>query len=475
MKLSNRDYLWSYIGVFLSLSANIIMVPFIMYYLDGDHYGLWGVFQSLVGITVLFDFGFSTTFGRNINYCWNGAERLEKTGAVYSTSKEPNFYLMKKTMAACQRVFLIISGCTLLLLLTVGTLYIRHISAAINPSESITAWTIYAVAIFMNLYFGYYNAFLRGVGAIEQVNKAMVYARIAQIGLTIVLLMSGLGLIGTGIAYLAYGTLFRVIGKREFYNYKGIGKGLKSITVKIPGAEIKDTFITVWYNAWRDGIVSLANYLAGQASTIIVSLYMPLTQTGAYSLGIQITTAIAQIAGAMYRSNQPILQSAYINNDKEGQRRTMSLIIVSFSILDISGLLFATLIGLPLLRLIRPETVVAPLTLLGLGIYQFVLYFRNCYASYFSCTNRLPYVKAFLISSITGVALSMLTLGVLNMGIWGIIVAQLISQGAYNAWYWTLKAHQEMELSFHDTVYLGFDEIKKVVRSIFRKLNKNRA
>ena len=38
VRLSNRDYLWSYIGVFLSLFANIIMVTFIMYYIDGDNY-----------------------------------------------------------------------------------------------------------------------------------------------------------------------------------------------------------------------------------------------------------------------------------------------------------------------------------------------------------------------------------------------------------------------------------------------------
>ena len=439
-----------------------------MYYLDGNHYGLWGVFQSLVGITVLFDFGFSVTFGRNINYCWNGAKKLERTGVVFSTSKTPNFYLMKKTMSACQKIFLIISALALFLLLTIGTRYIHGISQAIDPVESITAWIIYAIAIFLNLYFGYYNAFLRGVGAITLVNKAMVYARIAQILLTIVLLMMGFGLIGTAIAYLLYGLLFRIIGKKGFYSYKGIGTGLKSITVNIPNTEIKDVLITVWYNAWRDGIVSLANYLAGQASTILVSLYMPLTQTGMYSLGIQITTAISQIAGTMYRSNQPVLQSAYISNDKDGLRRSMSLIIFSYSIFYLMGLILAILIGIPLLRLIRPESVMASTVLLGLGVYQFILHLRNCYVSYFSCTNRLPYVKAFLLSSVFGVVLSILTLKVLNWGVWGIIVSLLTSQGIYNAWYWMMKVHKEINLSAKETILLGLDEIMKIVRRMVK-------
>jgi O-antigen/teichoic acid export membrane protein len=466
MKLSNKDYLWSYIGVFLSLFANIIMVPFIMYFLDGDNYGLWGVFQSLAGITVLFDFGFTTTFGRNINYCWNGAEKLEKTGVVFSNASEPNFYLMKKTMTACQRVFLILSSTALFLMVTLGSLYISYISRELNTSEPLIAWLIYAVAIFLNLYFGYYGSFLRGVGAISDFNKSIVFSKLAQIISTIILLWCGFGLIGTGVAYLTYGTLYRLIAKHRFYRFRGIGEGLKKVTAKIPAAEVKDMFLTVWYNAWREGLVSLSNYLSNQACTIIVSLYMPLTQTGAYSLGVQICNAVAHVAATMYSSNQPVLQSAYINNDKEAQKRTMSLIVFSFAALDIIGMLFVTTVGLPLLKLIRPETVVAPAVLLALGLYHFILNLRNCYTSYFSCTNRIPYVKAFLTSSITCIVLALIAMGALKMGMWGIIAAQLISQLMYNAWAWAVKAHKEMQLSASMTVRLGYEEMMKVVMSL---------
>lgn len=475
VKLSNRDYLWSYIGVILSLGSNLLMVPFIMYYLDGDHYGLWGVYQSLAGITVLFDFGFTTTFSRNINYCWNGAERLEKTEGVFSKSNEPNYYLMKKTMTACQWIFLIISGVALLLMATVGTAYVRHISASLGTYEPVIAWIICAVAIFLNLYYGYYGAFLRGVGAIQDVNKAMVYARLTQLIATIGFLVIGFGLIGTSIAYLLYGALFRFIAKCKFYSYRGIGDGLKNISAKFSLIEFKEIFLTVWYNAWREGLVSLSTYLAGQASTIIVSLYMPLTQTGAYSLGMQISMAVAQIAMSMYRSNQPVLQSAYINNDKDAQRRTMSLIVVSFVSMHIIGMILITVFGLPLLRFIRPETVVGAPVLIGLGFYQLILNFRNCYGSYFSCTNRIPYVTAYIISAIVGVVLSFVAMGEFNLGMWGIIGAQIISQGIYNGWIWTYRAHKEMELSAGEMINLGYDEIMKIVRSIMWKFRRENA
>lgn len=471
--LSKKDYIWSYIGVFLSLFGSIILTPFVVYFLDSEIYGLWGVFQSLAGITVLFDFGFTTTFSRNINYCWNGAESLEKNSVRYSTTQEPNFHLMKKAMQACRWVFLLISATALLIFVTAGTGYIAYISAHLNVFEVITAWLIYAFAIFLNLYFGYYSAFLRGVGAISYVNKALVFSRLVHILLTIILLACGFGIVGTSIAYLAYGTLFRQLGKKYFLNYKGIGKNLALIRTQIPFAEVKEMFLIVWHNAWREGLVSLANYLSNSACTVICSMFLTLTETGAFSLGVHLATAVAQVAAAMYTANQPVLQSAYINKNSEKVKRTMALIVVSFTVLDVLGMAAVVIVGLPILRLIRPETVVGAGAMIGIGIYQFMLKFRNCYTSYFSCTNRILYVKAFVVSSVLCVIFSVVTLGILDLGLAGIIGAQIMSQAIYNAWAWPLKAHKEMQLSVKDTIKLGMEEFIGVLLGFVNKRIKN--
>ena len=153
----------------------------------------------------------------------------------------------------------------------------------------------------------------------------------------------------------------------------------------------------------------------------------------------------------------------------------MSLIVFSFASMDILGLLLVSFIGLPLLRLIRPETVVTTAVMLSLGLYQFIINFRNCYTSYFSCTNRIPYVKAFLISSLACVGLALLAMGPLKMGMWGIIAAQLISQCAYNAWAWTLKAHKELELTAKELVITGFNEMMSIFKGFLHKKEKRNA
>ena len=471
VKLNNKDYIWSYIGVFMSVGASAIMLPFILYFLDEDMYGLWSVFQSIAAITALFDFGFSTTFARNINYCWCGAAELKKTGAVFAESDKPNFPLMKKAMTACRYVFLLLSSVALLCMAGPGTMYIHYISREISGWEPLIAWGFYAIAVFFNLYYGYFNSFLRGVGAISDANRVTVVSKLAQIVLTVVLLACGFGIIGTGVAYLAYGFLYRILSKRAFLRFHGIGKGLDAVAEKIPRSEIKEMFLVVWHNASKEGIVTLSNYLANQACTIISPIFLSLKVTGVYSLAVQLATVLSNVAGALYSANQPVLQSAYISNDKDATRKTMSLIVVSYVGLYVVGLAAVILVGLPIIRLIKPESTPTVAVMLGVGLYQFVLKFRNCYTSYFSCTNRIPYVWSFIISSAAGVGLAVVMLE-LGWGVWGLILSQLVSQMAFNVWYWMLKAHREMKLCFSDTLKYGWAELINIIQGFLHKANR---
>ena len=468
VKLKNKDYIWSYIGVFVSLGANVVMLPFMLYYLSGDMYGLWSVFQSAMAITTLFDFGFSASFARNINYCWCGASELKKTGVVYSDSGEPNFLLMKRTMTACRYVFLIISGVALICMAGPGSIYIRHISREIPGREPMIAWGIYAVAVFLNLYYGYFNSFLRGVGAISDANRVTVVAKAIQVVLTVGLLACGAGIVGTGVAYLVYGILLRWLSKRAFFHYHGIGKKLNAVPENPSQADIIEIFRVIWPNASKAGIVMLFEYLANQTCILILPLFLSLRLTGMFSLAVQLATVLSNVAATMYTANQPVLQSAYILNDRQTMKRTMSLIAVSYMGLYVLGMAAVATVGLPILRLLKPDTTPTVMVMLGVGFYQFMLKFRNCYTSYFSCTNRIPYVWAFLISAVAGVTMAAFTLW-RGFGIWGLIGAQIISQIVYNFWYWAVKAHREMELSARDTVKYGCDEIKKIVRGFFRR------
>lgn len=460
IQLGKKDIIWSYIGTILSLCSNVIMLPFILHYLSREEYGLWSIFQSIGGITVLFDFGFAVTFARNIAYSWSGARELKKEGGSVARNKEPDYLFLKKVLRTCWWIYLLLSLFALTLLVTIGTAYIVYISKEIHGFRQYIAWSFYVAAVFMNLYYGYFGAALRGVGNIADANRATVIAKFIQIILTVVLLWLGGGLISTGIAYFVYGLLYRNLAKQFFYKFKDIGKTLNTINVKIKGHEIIDIFKTIWHNAWRDGTVTFANYLSNQASTIICSLYLPLSETGIYSLGVQLATAIVNISATMYNTYQPVMQSAYIIGDKKEIRKCMSIVSVTYIGLYMFGTIIMITVGIPILGIIKPESVISIPVFLGVALYQFLLKFRNCYTSYFACTNRVIYVKAFVISAVGCVLLEFVCMGWLKQGVWGLITAQIISQVVYNVWYWPLKAHKEMGLDIREMMVIGCTQIR---------------
>lgn len=458
--LSRKDIIWSYVGIIMSMASNLLLLPFIAYYLNGEMLGLWYVFGSIGTIAMLFDFGFAVTFARNITYCWSGAKTLQKENVSFTENISPDYSLMGNVLQACRIVYFRISIAALILLLTAGTAYIAYVSRNISGSAHIWAWIIYAVAIYLNLYYGYYAAFLRGVGAIDAANKNTVISRSLQIIVTIAMLALGTGIIGACTAYLVYGTVFRTLGKYKFYRYKQIGAHLAKVKNNISQQETNKLIGVVWHNAWRDGIIAISNYFSNQVTILICSLFLTLTETGIYSIAVQIAMAIATIAGTLYTAYQPEIQASYISKNINHTRSVMSLIIISFILLFVSGTIIFILFFMPLLEYIKPGIMVSIPILLGLCTYHFILKFRDIFSSYFSCTNRICYMNGFIISALLCVGLSFICVGYFHWGIWGLIFAQIISQLVYNAWKWPMEASKEMKLSVKEIITLGSSQLQ---------------
>ena len=126
INIQKKDLLWSYIGAALSMTANIIMIPAFVYYLTSNMLGLWYIFCSIGAMTSLFDFGFSTTFARNITYCWSGVSRLKKDDVDIVSTSSFDWSLLTNVLFVCKRVYLYISVFIFCLLATAGSIYIYN-------------------------------------------------------------------------------------------------------------------------------------------------------------------------------------------------------------------------------------------------------------------------------------------------------------------------------------------------------------
>ncbi|MFR0539486.1 O-unit flippase-like protein [Limosilactobacillus reuteri subsp. suis] len=451
INISKSDIIWNYIGIIVSLMGNFLLIPFLLKFLSTDYYGLWNVFISLGAVSVLFDFGFNSLFARNIAYSWSGVKNLSKENVVATDNNGVNYPLLKKVIKTCQLIYLIISSAALLVLVSIGTIYVSHVAKSIsNNLVVIIAWELYAIGIFLDLLYGYYDAFLRGIGEIGADNKARVIAKLIQIVLTVVLLFLNFGIISTSIANIVYGLAFRELCKKRFYSYKNMKTRLNEVGA-VPISDIFETFKIVWHNAWREGIVSIANYISNQVTTLLCSLYLGLAATAKFGLAVQFTSAVAQIATALLISYQPALQEAYAHRNKEVISAKLSMGVISYVILYPLGLI-GLMLFIPVINIIKGSAILTISLLFSVGFYQFILKFRDCYAWYLGSTNRVIYYKSFIFSSVLCTTLSVLFVGYWHLNISGFVYAQIISQLVFNVWYWPLYVHRELHLTLKNMI-----------------------
>lgn len=457
IKASKTDIIWSYIGTLFSLSSGFILLPFILIFLNSNEVGLWYIFLSINGLVNLFDFGFDPTFARNIAYAWSGATEISKTGAKFTKeSKRVNYRLLKILITASKNLYRIISLLAFFFVATVGTVYMVHISKGLSGYNHIIAWVIFCISLFLNLYMGYFSALLRGVGAVAIINRATIFSKLSQLIVSVLLLAMGFGLISVAVGFLANGFVLRYLYRYGFYNYRNMEEHLNSVKEPLMKTDIKKAMHIVSYNAFRDGLVALSNYLTTQASSIMASLFFTLGQTGIYSISLQFANAVSSVSASMIYAYHPTLQSAYVNKDSETERNIIARGLSVLYFLSILGTIAVIVFIFPILHIIKPDTNFSIPIFLGLSLYTLLWQQQSSSASYISNTNQVPYMPAFVISSILGIILTLLAIKFTDIGIWSLIIGPLVAQGIYNNWKWTHVVMSRLDTTLSRTIKSGF-------------------
>lgn len=450
------DYVWSYVGTLLNIGVNILMLPFILVYLTDDELGMWYVFQSLNALIALLDFGFNATVARNVNYAWNGVDDIAAEGTNgRGATGDVNVHLFYQVIRVCRRIYLVISLCALAAMTTLGTVYV----ASVRPDGRFiwfVSWGVYAFAIFFNLYYGYLEACLRGVGAITANYKSISVTKLVQFFVTVGTLLAGAGLLGTAIAFLASNFILRMLLIRSFKTYDGVSEAIRAGKAVTKTETLRPLFSSMWHNAWRDGLVSLSAYLSTQANTLICSLAIGLTSTGSYGLAIQITTVVSNCAFAWYNASMPNIQACAALGDRHGAAELFSRSLAAYVGVSVLGYLAFLFIGLPIVCLFKPDFDFDLVMLVAICGYMLVYRGVNLFASFISCFNVIPYMPAFVMTSILSVGFSYIFAAFSDFGLWSLVLPPLVVNLAYNFWKWPHEASKLVGMSVGSLFALMF-------------------
>lgn len=469
IRASKRDYLWSFFAYILKFGINLFVFPLVLTILDSAEYGLWVTFSSVTTIINLFDFGFSSTLLRNVTYVWSGSRELHSEGCdSLSSDAQRDKRLFLLTIETCKRIYIILASIAFIFSVSLGTLYIGYVIRNIYKSEYLIAWLISVLGITINFYSGYWGVLLKGIGAIKQTQKANIAGYLIQLIISHVGLWCGFGLISLSLANVICGMTIRFVSYYYFEHYEDVKDVLQS-KLQFTKEEIKETFKTVWYNARKAGISSIASVLMTQSTTMLCSAFLGVEITGEYGICLQILNTLNAVSQIFYQTSIPeITQFRQYGNVEKCRKRLSISLCIAWGVF-VFGVIFCVFAGNYLLRVIHSQTQLNLYIFLLVAYYSFGEMNYSINANYISLGNHLPFVPSVVITSCSTVLLSMIGM-YFHLGIWGLLLIRCITESLYIFWKWPAVVNREMSLNPLKIIKIGFTEIRVYVS---KELSKN--
>jgi O-antigen/teichoic acid export membrane protein len=446
MQIGRKDLVWNFAGTFMRVASGLIVLPPVLHSFSKDEYGLWIIFVTVGSIATLFDFGFNSTFGRNITYIFSGVKTLQSKGyiAVPENDKSIDYNLLKSTIVAIKKYYTIVAGLFLALFLTVGTFYFSLLLQKYRGNHSTTwiAWILFGILIAYQLYTYYYYALLAGRGQIKRSQQAIITGQSVRIVIIYVMVLLNFGLIALVVGQIVGDLVIRTMNYLFFYD-KNTKAQLDSAVV----SNIKEIMKMMIPNAARMGITTLGSFLVVNSITFIAPLFLSLADIGSYGLTKLMIDMITALGLLWFSTFYPKLTYHRVNNESVHLKRMyikgkLSMLL-AFLILG-TGL---AVLAPWLLSLFQSQTHL--LSSAMLVAFLIVAYFdANQVLSIrmLVTKNEVPFAKAAIITGIATVLLLYLGLKFTHLGVWAMILAPGIAQMVYQNWKWSLVVIKDMKI-----------------------------
>lgn len=465
--LTKKDIVWGYFGQFFSMASGVLVLPFILRLLTTEEIGMNYLMLTVGSMVSLFDFGFAPQFGRNISYIFSGVQVLLKEGVEINegNKKEVNYRLLATMIKTSKYIYKIISFIVLFVMLTFGTLYIYKVTDGFkNVDNSLVIWLVYSISTFFNVYYTYYTSLLSGQGKIMESKKAMVYSKITYIIIVIVLLFSGVGLLGVCIANLISPFVNRFLSHKYFFTAELKNKMDVFIITKKEELEL---FSIIWYNSKKMGVVSIGAYAITRFGMFLAGLYLPLTVVSSYGLMIQLVAIISGISGTLFGIFEPKLSALKVTNNKTELLKSFSFTMGVSYLFFILGAIFLLFVVPPLFILMKFNAVLPVNSIVFL--YLIVMLFESnhsCFATMIVIGNRVPFMWISLITGGLIAIGSYFSLVFTSLGLLGLVLVQGIVQLAYNNWKWPYVVCREFRIGFIYFLYLSLSEVFRKFKNL---------
>lgn len=443
-KIGNKDLVWSVLATFFKMGAGVLLFPVILRMLPAETVGIWTVFTVVTSLSLLLDFGFNSSFARNVAYIFTGVESLQKNG-FSDASDSVNYDLLKSTIRAMRWFYSRVAVALLVLLLTLGTWYIHTLLQTYkgDTTEIYIAWFLLCIINTYNLYTLYYESLMRARGLVKRLNQIILVGNIAYIGVAAALVLTGFGLVSIVSAQIASVVIIRMLSKKYFFDSE-----LVDSLSAANDNRFKEVLTAIYPNAVKVGLTGLGGFLINKSATFIGALYLPLEDIGSYGITMQVVMVFVAMGNLYYTVYLPKVFQWRVEHNYTAIR---SVYLKSVGLLVLVYLVFGVgvaLCGNWLLGLIGSQTYLFSGTLLFVTLLVAFLEQNHAMAgSFLLSKNEVPFFRASLLSAAATLILLFLFLGYVKIGLWGLILAPGIAQLCYQNWKWPMEMIKDLKQS----------------------------
>jgi len=427
-RLTGTAMFFGLLGTAVRVGSNILLLPVALAHLSPAEMSAWWIFLSLGAISNLADFGFAPAITRVYSFLWAGADDFDVEGLRPPREHDkPNLPRISQLHGTVAHLYGLLAALVALALAGGGTFFLWRTGYLIESHYGWIAWAVFIAVTTLNLKTSYWSMAAQGINRVREVQMSNLLGGLVYLFVGAFLLMCGLKLLALAAAVGTRAIVSRWVCMHAFR------QAAYSDDLQPTGYD-RSMLTRLWPNAKKLGIMSIGSYCITQGLILVGSQFLPVETVASLGLTQQIGIFATSIASLWLQVKWP--QITILRT--QGRLQEMSALFAQRLFLAIASfaLIAAVIIAAGNMFLEWKGTQTRLLPFLPLTYYLGYLAFQMTYGTFGVLTmteNVIPFHRIAIFTGIAAVTLSVLMTS--RWHLWGLLLAPLICEAAYSAWF----------------------------------------
>ncbi len=432
-----------YFSLLFTVGANLFILLAAYRYLSTAQVALWFNYITLYSLFLLLDFGINSVTARLFSQAWGRQVSNSATGQI-----QPDHKHFAAIYRASQVIYSKVALAGFVLALLVATPYLLLITEKASDLRDVWySWPIYCAGLYLSLRQLYLVPALRGMDKIAHVYKANIAGKLTQVGVTLLLLVAGVGIAAVSMGFLLSTLVSRLL--LGYYFRREVAEIGNDVVWHGQHADDAAIRVSLSPKVVRQGVISLANFFQDKASLFYVSAFCGLDASARYGLTLQIMGLVAGLGNVYYNSVQTRMIEKQVQGNLGAVRTYLrNAAIVQIGMIAAGGMILLLLGEWVLLALGISKGIVDHE---GLGLivtYIVIFNFQLICVNYLLMRDDYSMMWPYVVSG-TVFAVAVAVAGVFSMfslTYIDVVLIQFAVLLAYNAWRWPVNARQALQV-----------------------------